>query len=67
MNSEKNIYIHIYTQVAGCCLPFPGGDVDLTLTLLTLPGGDGVPDNGWLPSGGVVGNMDTASIGPGEE
>ena len=63
----------------GCCLPFPGGDVDVTLTLLTLPGGDVVRDNGWLPGGdvvrdndwlpggSVVSNMDTASIVVGEE
>ena len=39
----------------------------MTSTLLTLPGGDVVRDNGWLPGGGVVGNMDTASIGVREE
>ena len=39
----------------------------MTLTLLTLPGGDVVRDNGWLPGGGVVSNMDTASIGVDEE
>ena len=49
------------------CLPFPGGDVELTLTLLTLPGVDVAPDNDWLPGGGVVSNMDTASTGVGEE